>query len=251
MFKPSVLLVILLAALLAGCGGGDDPQTLTVFAAASLTDSFEELAAAFEAQNENVEVVLNFGASSSLATQLNEGAKADVFASANNQQMQNVQNKHGEPQVFVQNRLAVIAWAESEITTLDDLTQAGLKLVIVAPETPIRGYTDQALAALSVDTPGYQEAFMQNIVSEEATVRAAVLKISLGEADAGILYTSDVTPDIAESVRLIDIPDAYNVIADYPIAAITERALARDFVNFVLSAEGQAILAKWGFIPAP
>jgi molybdate transport system substrate-binding protein len=97
----------------------------------------------------------------------------------------------------------------------------------------------------------FTERVMANVVSEEATVRAAVLKVALGEADACIVYASDITPDIREDVRAIDIPDEFNVLATYPIAATSDNALATAFIDFVLSADGQAILAEWGFLSAP
>jgi molybdate transport system substrate-binding protein len=256
--KKTVILLIC-AIILAACGGddSDEPTEVTVFAAASLTDAFETLASEFEARNQGVAVRLNFASSSALATQINEGAGADVFASANPQQMQNVADQDGlvgEAQPFAGNRLVVAAHVDSEVNAIEDLTAEGVTLVLVAPETPIRVYTDESIAMLNDSSEfgdDFTERVMANVVSEEATVRAAVLKVALGEADACIVYASDITPDIREDVRAIDIPDEFNVLATYPIAATSDNALATAFIDFVLSADGQAILAEWGFLSAP
>lgn len=251
--------VLVLALLIFGGGStAQAPQTITVFAAASLTDAFTEIKAQFEAANPGVTVVYNFGGSSTLAAQLSEGAPADVFASANTQQMQAAQAAGriaGEAVIFVRNRLVLVVPADNpaNITTLSDLAQPGVNLVLAAPEVPVRQYTDNMLNLLAEDPafgPGYRSAVMDNIVSEESNVRQVLLKVLLGEADAGIVYTSDVTPDAVEQVIQITIPDAVNTLAAYPIA-ITDSANAEPaqaFIDFVLSAEGQATMSKWGFI---
>ena len=238
---------------LSACGGdSDEPAELTVFAAASLTDAFESLGDEFEARNEGVTVRLNFASSSALATQIIEGAEADVFASANVQQMQNVADElTSEPENFAENRLVVAVHVESEVESLEQLTDEGVTLVLAAPGVPIRVYTDESLALMDGEFgTGFAEGVMGNVASEEANVRAAVLKVALGEADAGFAYASDITPDIREDVRAIDIPDEYNVLAVYPIAAASDNPLAQDFVDFVLSDDGQAILVEWGFLSA-
>lgn len=258
-------LFVLLAAVLALHGPSahaqSDDQTLTVFAAASLTDAFEALGTAFEAAHPGTEVVFNFSGSSTLVAQLAEGAPADVFASANEQQMRAAQEagRIAEPvRVFARNRLVVALPADNPagIASLDDLARPGVLLVVAASEVPVRAYTDQMLELMAAD-PAYGEeyrvAFMANVVSEEATVRHVAAKVALGEADAGIIYRSDITPDIAAQVRTIPIPDAYNTLATYPIAITDDTPypeLAQAFITFVLSGEGQAILTEWGFIPA-
>ncbi|MBX3006133.1 MAG: molybdate ABC transporter substrate-binding protein [Anaerolineales bacterium] len=230
---------------------------LVVMAASSLTDAFNEIADVFEAAHPGVEVLPNYASSSSLATQLVEGAPADVFASANNTQMGVVaeaQRLQGEATTFLTNRLTIIAPADNPagIASYADLAKAGLALILAAPDVPVREYSNQAIALMG--DAAWQAAVFANLVSEEPNVRQVATKISLGEGDAGIVYTSDVTPDIAGSVLQIPIPDEMNVIASYPIAVV-EGAPAGDvaqaFVDFVLGAEGQAILAKWGFGPRP
>ena len=230
---------------------------IIVFAASSLTDAFNELAQAFQAKNEGTQVVLNLAGSSQLATQLNEGIAADVFASANAAQMQAVitsgRIQAGTEVLFVSNRLTIVVPADNPagIHSLEDLAKPGVQMVLAVEGVPVREYTDEILAAMPVD---FQTRFYANLVSEEDNVRQVSAKVALGEADAGIVYTSDVTPDIGAQVHQIAIPDAQNVVAAYPIAPLADAPhpdIARSFIDFVLSAEGQAILARWGFAPPP
>lgn len=264
------LLVVLLAACTAlpqlapasatpeTTAGDSERVELLVFAAASLTDAFDEIARDFEAQNPGVTVVTNYGGSSGLATQLLEGGAADLFASANNAQMQRVIEAGAvvdEPQIFATNRLVVIVPGDNPggVETLADLANPGLKLILAMVGVPVREYTDQMIAALAADpssTAGYAEAVYANLISEEENVRQVVAKVALGEADAGVVYTSDVTPDVAPNLGQIEVPDAYNVIAVYPIARLADAPhpeVAAAFLDFVVGAEGQAILNRWGF----
>lgn len=244
---------------LAGCNARQTTasQELTVFAAASLTDAFDELAAAFQAQNQGVTVLFNYGGSSQLAAQLAEGAVADLFASANAMQMANViragRVEAGAERIFVSNRLAVVVPAANpaDIHAFEDLGRPGLLLILAVEGVPVRDYTDEVVATMPA---AFQQQFYDNLVSEEENVRQVVAKVALGEADAGIVYSSDVTPDIAGQLQQIVIPDAQNVVATYPIAPIAgapHPQLAQRFIDFVLSAEGQAILMRWGFGPPP
>lgn len=252
-----VVLALLLLAL--APAAAQDERPLNVFAAASLTDAFTEIAAAFEAVYPGAHVQFSFGASSTLATQIEEGAPADVFASANLTQMQRLRDGghiSNLPRTFARNRLVVITPADNPagVETLADLAQPGLLLVLAAPDVPVRDYTDTMLELMAADAeygPDYRDAVMANLASEEDNVRQVAAKVALGEADAGVVYSSDVTPDIADDVLIFDIPDAFNTLAEYPIARVTGSAdpwLGWRFIRFVMSAEGQAILAKWGFI---
>jgi molybdate transport system substrate-binding protein len=263
----SWMLVVVL--VLAACSGTPPPETgvqqlegeLTVFAAASLTESFTQIGQDFEAANPGTTVVLNFANSQQLAQQLGQGAPADVFAAANPRQMDVAieagRIEAGTQQVFVHNRLVVVVPADNPggVETLDDLAQPGLKLVLAAEDTPIGDYSlaylDKA-AASDEFASGYREALLDNVVSYEQTVKAVLTKVVLGEADAGIVYTSDVTPNVADEVQQIAIPDELNTIATYPIAVVSDSeqpALADAFLSYVLSPAGQGTLADFGFIP--
>lgn len=241
--------------------GSVEPGDLTVFAAASLTDAFTQIGEDFEAANADTSVTFNFAGSQQLSQQLTQGAPADVFASANAKQMEVAieggRVVSGTQEVFVRNRLVVITPADNpgEVTTLQDLTKPGLKLVLAAEDVPVGGYSRDYLDKATQDAAfgsDYKDAVLANVVSYEESVKSVLTKVVLGEADAGIVYTSDITPGDADQVQTIEIPDELNTIASYPIAVISDSAqpeLAQAFVDYVLSAEGQAVLEEYGFIP--
>jgi molybdate transport system substrate-binding protein len=232
--------------------------TLTVFAAASLTDVFKELGRNFERYNPGVKVVFNFAPSQLLSQQLNQGAPADVFASANTAQM-NVAITGGRvstSQVFVRNRLVVIYPANNpgEIKELRDLAKPGLQLVLAAQAVPVGQYALDFLDKATAD-PVYSASFksevLKNAVSYENNVKAVLAKVALGEADAGIVYTTDVLGSDALKVKRLFIPDQLNTVAAYPIAVVDDTVnayWASGFVRYVLSTDGQLILWKYGFI---
>ena len=247
-----------------GTAGGTSPAqavTLNVFAAASLTDAFGEIGGQFSAGHPGVEVVFNFAGSNQLATQIGQGAPADVFASANKTQMNAAIDSgrvvSGTQQVFARNRLVVVTPGDNPaaLTTLEDLAQPGIKLVFAAKEVPVGQYAlnflDKAEAGGGLGT-GYKDAVLANVVSYEENVRSVLTKVALGEADAGIVYTSDVAAAGSE-VQQIAIPDALNTIAVYPIAVLSDSPhaeLAQAFVDAVLSNGGQQTLEKYGFMRA-
>jgi molybdate transport system substrate-binding protein len=258
-------LVLLFALFLASCTSAGtstpfpEPQTLVVFAAASLTDAFTEIGENFEADNPGVTVTFSFAGSQTLRTQIEEGAPADVFASANKTEMETlVASAHvveGTPQIFLQNKLVVILPASNPaaLTKLEDLGNAGIKLVLAAEEVPVGKYTRQALDSMNVSfAADFRDKVLANVVSYEDNVKQVVAKVQLGEADAGIVYTSDAVA--APDLERMEIPADLNVIAEYPIATLTQSAhgdLADAFIAFVLSDEGQTVLQKWGFSPVP
>ena len=257
-------LLAVAAALVAGAtrpSEAQQPAELTVFAAASLKDAFSEVAAVLARRNPPVAVRYNFAGSQQLVLQLQQGARADVFASADQRWMQTARDSGlvaGTPAIFARNRLLVITPAANpgRVDRLQDLTRRGLKLVLAADAVPAGKYARAALSQLTA-APGfgadYSSRVLRNVVSQEENVKAVVTKVQLGEADVGIVYVSDVTPAVRHAVHVIEIPDQYNVIATYPIAVLQgtgQPDAARAFVEFVLSAEGQAILARQGFLPA-
>ncbi|HET8524765.1 MAG TPA: molybdate ABC transporter substrate-binding protein, partial [Thermomicrobiales bacterium] len=231
-------------------GGGGN---LTVFAAASLTDAFNTMAHDLEAAHPNLKITFNFAGSQQLVTQLTEGAPADVFASANTTQMQDAIDGgviDGSPETFVKNQLAIIVPKGNPggVQNPADLAKKGLKLDLAAPAVPVGKYARVAICQMGADTATYGEGFVQkvaaNIVSEENNVKAVVTKIQLGEADAGIVYTTDVTKEVANDVTVIEIPPAVNVIATYPVAAVKggNTQLAQAFISYLLGPGGQATL---------
>lgn len=265
--RPLDMLLIVLLALLAGCrpAGGNatpaapeaeaEPVTLTVFAAASLTDAFNEIGAAFSAANPGVTVAFNFAGSNQLAAQIGEGAPADVFASANRKQMDAAVDTGriaaDAPRVFVTNRLVIVTPAGGDVAELSGLAAPGTLVVLAAAEVPAGQYALEFLDKAATDPTlgaGFKAAALGNVVSYEQNVRAVLNKVALGEADAGIVYASDAAG--AEGVTIIDIPDALNVLAQYPIAPLSDgpnATLAAAFVTYVLGPEGQATLARYGF----
>jgi molybdate transport system substrate-binding protein len=261
-----VLVGLVLVALLGACGdeGGDaaDPTgavsgELTVFAASSLADAFNDIKAELERRHDGLRITYNFAGSPQLVTQLVEGADADVFAAANTAQMQAAFEAgvvDGAQPVFARNLLAIVVPRDNpgDINAPQDLGRPGLKLVVANPEVPVGRYTLEALDKMSA-AAGYGADFRArveaNIVSQEDNVRQVAAKVQLGEADAGLVYATDVTEAIRDDVWLVEIPEALNVVAAYPIARVTDgRAeLAQAFIDFVLSDAGQAILREHGF----
>lgn len=250
--------------ILSACAvdAGASGRELNVFAASSLTDALNEIALSFEAATPGIRIKLNYASSSTLVAQILEGATADVFASANTEQMSNLEDNDlisGEITYFASNQMTIIVPKENpaQIKNIGDLAKPGKALVLAQPGVPARVYADQFVSLVSADPlygVEFNAGFYANLVSEEANVRQVVAKIALGEADVGIVYKSDVTQDIIANIQQIPIPDKYNVDAQYPLAVLNssqESELAHDFIDFVLSTEGQAILGKWGFGPKP
>lgn len=238
-----------LLAALVGCGGSDDQTstTLTVYAAASLTSSFEQIAEEFEAAHPRTDVRLSFGGSSDLVTQIQEGAQADVFASADLATMAKLTGDDladGAPESFATNTLeiAVPPGNPAGITGLPDLAAPGIDLVVCAPEVPC-GAAAQSLA----DAAGVE----LSPASEEQSVTDVLAKVTSGEADAGLVYRTDVR-SAGEDVVGIEVPESSSVVNTYPIAVVAgsaESELAREFVDLVLGEAGQQVLADLGFGP--
>jgi molybdate transport system substrate-binding protein len=226
---------------------------LTVFAASSLTGAFTQIGKDFEAANAGTRITFNFGSSGDLAPQIESEGTADVFASASGTYMDEVQQKVGVSgrANFAQNRLVIITPPDNpaKIGSIQDLANPGVQVVLAAPGVPVGDYARQALT-----TAGIKEAVLANVVSNEDDDASVVAKITAGEADAAIVYVSDVTSAVAPQVNAVPIPDAVNVIATYPIAVVTGSAhasLAQTFVDYVTGPAGQATLKDYGFLPPP
>jgi molybdate transport system substrate-binding protein len=238
----------------------DNGGHLTVFAAMSLVDAFTEIKERLESEVPGLEITLNFAGSQTLATQLAEGGEADVFASADETQMQAAVEAgriSGEPVRFAQNQLTVVVPPDNPagIRTAADLAGDDVHLVLAQPEVPAGRYARQAICAMAEDVATYGEDFAnrvgENVVSLEEDVRGILTRVQLGEADAGIVYVSDAVA-AGDAVTTIEIPNSANVLASYPIAAVEsgDQALANAFIAYVLGPEGQATLSEYGFTPA-
>src|SRR5215211_8969744 len=242
-----------------GSGGREQGGTLTMLAASSLIDAFGELGKTFENENEGVTVKQSFESSSTLLTQIQQGAPADVFASAAQEEMNTAVKDGlvaGKPEVFVKNRDVIMVPKDNpaNIKGLEDLSKPNIKLVLAAKDVPAADYALEILGkANKVYGSGFKQEVLSNIVSREADVRASVNRVVLGDADATFGYKSDYTPDIRDKVKVITIPPNLNIIATYPIAALKdakEPGLAKKWVALVTSKEGQKVLKKWNFEPA-
>jgi molybdate transport system substrate-binding protein len=235
-----------------------DQANLAVFAATSLSDAFQEAARVLQRER-GWRIALNLAGSQQLAAQLEHGAAADVFASADARWMDYMRERNllaGEARPFVRNRLVVIVprTNPARIDRLEHLARRGVKLVLGAEAVPVGRYSRWVLDSLA-RAPGFPPDFarrvLRNVVSEEENVRAVVGKVQLGEADAGLVYRSDVAGSAGRHVKTIAIPDSCNVIASYPIAVLREApnaAAAAGFVEFLLSPRGQELLERHGFL---
>ena len=263
---PLLLCALLSVLVVSTCGCTTQPAQgtkLTVFAAASLTGAFNETAKAFEANNSGVTVAFNYAGSQILATQLKQGASADVFASADQKNMQTVQDaglmNNSSITIFAQNKLSIIVPTgnPASITSLTDLAKPGVKLDICNSSVPCGSYTLQMLAKAFNSTSygsSFVNSFKANVISQETNVNDVVTRVAVGQADAGIVYKSDVPAAYQSKVQVITIPDSVNVLAQYPIGVVSSSQnaqLAQSWINYVTSPDGRAILLKYGFIIPP
>jgi molybdate transport system substrate-binding protein len=243
----ALILPALTAAPARSRGDAGDARTVSVFAAASLSGAFRAIAAAYEAQHPERKITLNFAGSPTLVRQIQDGAPADVFAAADEASMQRLvaaKGVAGEPHIFARNRLQIVVEKGNpeRIAGLADLTRPGLVVVLCGETVPAGRYALEAFQKAGVPPPAG---------SRELDVKAVVSKVQLGEADAGVVYATDVRA-AGEAVDGIALAEAQNVVAHYPIAAIAgsaQAAAARGFIEFVRSADGAAILGAYGFLP--
>ena len=255
--RPSSVRIVIAVAILAVVAAPlAAAQDLVLYAASSLTEAFTQEASAFETAHPGARVLLDFAGSSTLSTQITQGAPADVFASADVAQMEVVARAGllaGEPVTFAGNELVVVAAFGTHITSPEDLARKGVRLVLAGPVVPVGAYSRLALAKLdALYGAGYSERVLANVVSEELNVRQVAAKVELGEADAAIVYSTDAA--VMHGVDVVRIPAGANVAATYQIAALQGAAhpqLAQAFVDFVQSAKGQDILKQHGFTPPP
>jgi molybdate transport system substrate-binding protein len=227
----------------------DESREITVFAAASLREAFEDLGKTFEATS-HVKVHLNLAGSQELRTQIENGARADVFASADQKHVAALIEAHlaTAPKVFARNTPVVIVprGNPAKVGSFEQLPKAR-KIVIGVPEVPIGNYTLKILERTGAE---FEQKVLANVASRELNVRQVMAKVSLGEADAGIVYRTDAMAG-KDKVEIIEIPANVNVIAEYPVTVLVkapQAAAARAFVDLLLSGDGQKRLAAAGFV---
>jgi molybdate transport system substrate-binding protein len=253
----SAILVTLAACSNAGAGENSSQASqqtdLTVFAASSLTGAFTQIGNDFDQAHKGTHVTFNFGASDDLAGQIQSEGTADVFASASPTWMDAVQKKPGvsDRSDFAQNTLVIIVpqGNPANVESIDDLTEDGLQLVLAAKGVPVGDYAREALG-----NAGIEKLAEANLVSNEEDDASVVQKISSNEADAAIVYSSDIAGRSGAGVESISIPDSDNVIATYPIAVVNgapQSQLAAEFVDEVTGSSGQSVLKTYGFLPPP
>jgi molybdate transport system substrate-binding protein len=248
------LVALALVAAVAACQARGEPR-LRVLAAASLQGALAEAAAAYEKAHPGTTVETAFGGSQLLRAQIEQGARADVFVGADREHAAALVRAGllGPTRVLARNRLAVVATpGEGRVRGLDDLAAPGVRIVVAAPAVPAGRYTDELLAKLgrARGQADFADRVRANVMSEETNVRAVLAKVRLGEADAGFVYATDAA-EAGKDVRVLALPDAGNVVAEYPIGVVT-RAEAKEtagrFVDFLLGDAGQAILRRHGFV---
>jgi len=244
------VIAALVVSALATATRAEEPRELTVFAAASLREAFEDLARTFESNTPGVKVRVNLAGSQELRTQIENGARADVFASADQKHMAALVEAKlvAAPRVFVRNTPVIIVpkGNPAKVGSFEELPRAK-KLVIGAPEVPIGSYTIEIFDKVGGD---FKQKVLANVASRELNVRQVMAKVSLGEADAGIVYRTDAMAG-KDKVEIIEIPAKVNVIAEYTVAVLSkapQAAAARAFVDLLLSADGQKRLAAAGFV---
>ena len=242
----TLLVTVLTASASVSCASGEEnPDVLTVYAAASLQGSFTEIAERYEAANPGVSVEFSFAGSSDLEAQLEQGAPADVFASADTRTMDTAVAAGlvaGEPIPFATNTLTIVTESGNpkNIASLADLTGEGVSVVVCAPRVPCGAATGRLEEAAGVDLEP---------VSEESSVTDVLGKVTSGQADAGLVYVTDAT-SAGETVAVVSVPEAAEIVNVYPIATLSgsRKAIrADDFVRFVTGVDGRAVLADAGF----
>lgn len=241
--------------------GAPQSSTLIIFAASSLTEAFTELGKEFEAQNPDIKLVFNFAGSQQLAQLLNQGVAVDVFASANLTQMEAAMAadriETDAPLPLIGNRLVLVYARQNpaNLRSFKDLAKPGVKLALADEDVPAGQYTLEFLenaSQLADYGPNYKEEVLKNVTSFEENVRAVLKKVEKGEADAGIVYQTDVGILVAPNVGVREIPASLNVNALYYIAPIQNSPnpeTAGAFIEFLLSSEIQDRLRSYGFLP--
>ncbi len=259
MSLKSVLLCLTLALGSLAAAWSAPSKQLTVLVASSLKEFMDDAAPAFEKAHPGIKVRTSIAASSELRVQIEQGAPADVFLSADTANMDPLLTARliQKPVIFTKNTLAIIVSKHSRVAIAApaDLAKPNATLVLAAPEVPIGNYSRQVLRKMDASGKygkNFASRVVANVKSNEPSTRSVAAKVALGEADAGIVYITDVTPDVRRVANVVAIPDEMNVTATYPAAVVSRsrnRELARDFVAFLRSEQGKDLLRKRGFAP--
>lgn len=225
-----------------GGAAAKPPSSITVLAAASLTGAFNEAKEAYTKANKDQEVKFSFAGSQELAAQVKQGAPADVVATADTRTMDGLTTQVNSPKLFAKNKLTIVVAAGNpkKITSLADLARPDLTVVLAGPTVPVGRYARESLGKAGVTVKPK---------SEETDVKAVLTRVRMGEADAGIVYTTDVKA-AGDAVASVEIPDESNVVASYPVAVIKDsrqQGPAEAFTAWLLTPEAQEILKKYGF----
>ncbi len=247
--RAIVQMVLVVTLALTACSGEGDKTRLVVLAASSLTDAFTDLEATYEASHPDVDVVLSFDSSSVLAAQVIAGAPADVLATADEATMASVAEQDllaGAPVVFARNTLVLVTPSDNPagIQDVGDLERSDVQLAVCVPEAPCGEATERLLGLAGVDA---------SPVTEEDNVRSVLTKVTIGQVDVGIVYVSDAQA-AGDAVATVPIPDSDQVLNVDPIAVVAaseHRDEAQDWVDLVLSDQGQQTLASYGFQTVP
>jgi molybdate transport system substrate-binding protein len=257
--------LIIILIMISGCQFAkkkSEETTLRIMAAASLTEVFNDLEKNFEEKHPDIELGCNYAGSQTLFSQIKSGVPADIFASANVEYMERLENDDLviEPTIFTHNKLVIVVSEESEksIDNIDDLIKSEVKIVIANESVPVGKYTLKMLDRQS-DNPNlpldYKEQILAAVVSKELDVKSVITKVELGEADAGIVYKTDANAADQDKIKVVNIKNEYNVTATYLVSLLQNissknKEAANKFLDYLYSDDGQKILEKQGFIEA-
>lgn len=253
-----MLIVVLALWLLTACDSEKaekmSPKTIRVFAASSMTNAMADIEEAFEADHPDLDIQVNLAGSKTLRSQIENGAEADLFISANTKHYQAL-DKQGlmyEGRALLENKLILVVYqgADVEVKSLDDLAKP-CQIVIAQEGVPVGNYAREVIKKYGNDKgPDYEKMVFSNVVSQESNVRQVLMKVAMGEGDAALVYKTDVTENVKDSLDVIEIPQAYNVIGTYYMGIIDQAAdETKTLYDFIASQEGAEILDKYGFDP--
>lgn len=252
--KGVVVLCLLCVLMITSCSNNNDSKELVIFAASSLTEVVEDLKELYINEHEDIDISINLAGSNTLAKQIKNGAKADIFISANEKScIQLEENDYIEKMEQIATNKMIIAVSNNsqvDIQQLEDLARP-CSIVLANENVPAGIYAQEILHKLNkVYGDNYKENVIENVVSYESNVRQVMTKVSIGEADAAIVYVTDITDEVKEKVKLIEIPNENNILCTYWSAIIKQKNQSEEleqFYNLVLSDEGKEIFSKHGF----